>query len=612
MRRAGRRSPQRHAQKLSEILKSVMRENAVQFYEFGPFRLDVAKQRLLRDGVMVPLTAKVFEILLVLVESNGELIEKEELIERVWPDRFVEEGNLTQNISVLRRLLGESAEARDYIVTVPRRGYRFVAEVKKITKTAPASDETMTATTQPAVFDSAVPSVAVLPFKLMIRSESDEYLGVGLADALITRLSNVRQIVVRPTSAVLKYAGAVEDVMAAGRALGVASVLEGSVRRAGQRLRVTVQLVRVEDGRALWADQLDEPFTDIFTVEDRIAERVAAALALRLTSAERARLAKRHTASSEAHEYYLKGRYYANRFTLDHFHKAIDAFNRALELDPDYALAYAGIAEAYFIAADLYLNPMEALQQTREAAAKAVQIDDELPEAHTYLATVLMNIDWHWAEAERGFERAIELNPSYAAAHQWYGWLLILLARLDDAIKELEMARRLDPLSIGINWFLAAAYGFAGRFDESAQQGEFLIELEPGSWIGHWVVGYAYGIMGQFDRAIAAFEQAGRLDQSPMIAGQLGCVYAQAGRRDEARALLDELKARSAAAYVPPYYIALIHIALGEEDDAFNYLEQAFEMRDGSLPLLKVDQRLDGLRHDPRFNDLLWRTGLPA
>jgi len=588
-----------------------MRENAVQFYEFGPFRLDVAKQRLLRDGVMVPLTAKVFETLLVLVERGGELIEKESLIERVWPDRFVEEGNLTQNISVLRKVLGESAEARDYIVTVPRRGYRFVADVKKTTKAAAAADEQMAATTQPAVFDSAAPSVAVLPFKLLV-SDGEDYLGLGLADALITRLSNVRQIIVRPTSAVLKYAQAAQDVRLAGRELGVASVLEGSVRRSDGRLRVTVQLVRVEDGRALWADKFDEEFTDLFTVEDRIAERVAAALALQLTSAERALLAKRYTASPEAHEHYLKGRYYANRFTLDHFHKAIDAFNRALELDPDYALAYAGVAEAYFIAADLYLNPLEALQKTREAAAKAVQIDDELPEAHTYLATVLMNIDWHWAEAERGFERAIELNPSYAAAHQWYGWLLILLARLDDAIKELEMARRLDPLSIGINWFLAAAYGFAGRFDEAAQQGEFLIELEPRSWIGHWVVGYARGIMRQFDRSIAAFEQAGRLDQSPMIAGQLGCVYAQAGRRDEARLRLDELKARSAAAYVPPYYIALIHAALDEEDEAFDYLEKAYEMRDGSLPLLKVDQRLDGLRHDPRFNDLLWRTGLPA
>jgi tetratricopeptide (TPR) repeat protein len=389
-------------------------------------------------------------------------------------------------------------------------------------------------------------------------------------------------------------------------------VLEGSVRRAGERLRVTVQLVGVEDGRSLWADKFDEPFTDLFAVEDRITERLAAALALRLTHAERALLAKRHTVSSEAHEYYLKGRYYANRFTLDDFHKAIACFDRALEIDTDYALAYAGIAEAYFIAADLYLNPLEALQKVREAAMRALQIDDELPEAHTYLATVLMNIDWDWAEAARGYQRAIALNPGYAPVHHWYGWLLIVLARLDEAIHELEMARRLDPLSIGINWFLAAAYGFAGRFDEAVQQGEFLIETEPRSWVGHWIVGYTCGMMRQFDRSIAAFEQAARLDQSPMIAGQLGFVYALAGLRDEARALLDELKAKLAESYVPPYYIAIIYAALGEADDAFSYLEKAFEMRDGSLPLLKVDQRLDRLRDDPRFNDLMWRTGLPA
>ena len=587
-----------------------MTESGAQFYEFGPFRLDVAKQRLSRDGVPVALTAKLFETLLVLIESDGELIEKETLIERVWPDRFVEEGNLTQNISVLRKVLGESAEARDYIVTVPRRGYRFVADVKKITKAATSADEKMTAT-KPAAFDSGAPSVAVLPFKLLA-SNGDDYLGLGLADALITRLSNVRQIIVRPTSSVLKYAQAAQDVRVTGQELGVASVLEGSVRRAGGRLRVTVQLVRVEDGRALWADKFDEEFTDLFTVEDRIAARVAAALALQLTSAERALLAKRYTASPEAHEHYLKGRYYANRFTLENFHKAIDAFNRALELDPDYALAYAGVAEAYFIAADLYLNPLEALQKTREASARALQIDDSLSEAHTYLATVLMNIDWNWAEAEKGFRRAIELNPGYAAAHHWYGWLLTLLARLDAAINELEMARRLDPMSIGINWFLAAAYGFAGRFDESVRQGELLIELEPRSWSGYWCVGYTRGVMGEFDRSLAAFEQAGRLDQSPMIAGQMGFVYALAGLHDEARATLAELKAKSAESYVPPYYLAVIHAALGEDDEAFEYLEKAYEMRDGNLPMLKVDQRLDSLRGDPRFDDLLWRMGLPA
>ncbi|MCA1816686.1 MAG: winged helix-turn-helix domain-containing protein [Acidobacteria bacterium] len=580
------------------------------FIEFDDFRVDRVKRRLLRAGQAVPLTAKVFETLLALVESGGRVVEKEDLMKRVWPDSFVEEGNLTQNISVLRKALGERPGAHQYVMTVPRVGYRFVAEVR-VPADADGGAARSSAAGAPARETArleTVASLAVLPFNLLAQSADDEYLGLGLADALITRLSSLRQVSVRPTSAVLRYARAERDPAAAGRELQVGLVLEGSVRKAGGRLRATVQLVSAEDGRALWADKFDEEFTDIFKVEDSVAERVASALALKLSGEERARLGRRYTNNTEAHEFYLKGRYNANKFTLERFYQAVECFGRALEIDPDYALAYAGIAECYFIAADLYLNPKEALPKVQEASVKALKIDDTLAEAHTFLATTRMNYDWDWAEAERHFRRALELNPAYAPARHWYGWYLTVVGRHDEAIAELQWAKQLDPFSLGINWFLSAALCLAGHYDESIEQARELIALEPNFWPGHWALGVAHTYQGEFGAAAAALRKADEIDASPMIRGALAHVQALAGEVEEAHAMLSELE--RSEVYVPPYYLALIHAALGERDEALAHLERAYEERDGSLPLVKVDRRLDGLRGEPALQRLIERVGL--
>lgn len=589
-----------------------MAGDEARFIEFDDFRVDKVKRRLLRAGQPVPLTTKVFDTLLALVESGGEIVEKEELMRRVWPDSFVEEGNLTQNISVLRKALGERPGAHQYIVTVPRVGYRFVAPVRR-PEDAGAVAPPASGVSSPAAgaASEAAPSLAVLPFKLLAPGEGEEYLGLGLADALITRLSNIRQLFVRPTSAVLRYAQPERDPAAAGRELQVGLVLEGSVRRAGERLRATVQLVSVPDGRALWADKFDEEFTDIFEVEDSVAERVATALALKLSGEEYARLGRRYTDNVEAHEFYLKGRYYANKFTLENFHKGIDCFQRALEIDPAYALAYAGIAESYWIAADLYLNPKEAIAQAQAASIRALKLDDTLAEAHTFLAATRMNYDWDWAEAERHFRRALELNHAYAPARHWYGWYLTIMGRCDAAIAELQWSKQLDPFSLGINWFLSAALCLAGRYDESAEQARALIELEPRFWAGYWALGAAHTYQGEFTAAIAAYRRAAELDASPLITGALAHVHALAGRTEEAQAMLSELKqAAAAGAYVPPYYLGLIHTALGEREEALAYLEKAYEERDGSLPLVKVDRRLDDLRDTTALQQLIARVGL--
>ncbi|HEX8179687.1 MAG TPA: winged helix-turn-helix domain-containing protein [Pyrinomonadaceae bacterium] len=583
------------------------------FIEFDDFRVDRVKRRLLRAGQPVALTTKVFDTLLALVESGGEVVEKEELMRRVWPDSFVEEGNLTQNVSVLRKALGERPGAHQYIVTVPRVGYRFVAQVRR---PADASEGLMTtrSVSNPTagVTPEAAPSLAVLPFKLLAPSAGDEYLGLGLADALITRLSTVRQLFVRPTSAVLRYAQPERDPVAAGRELQVGLVLEGSVRRAGARLRATVQLVSVADGRALWADKFDEEFTDIFKVEDSVAERVATALALKLSGEERARLGRRYTDNVEAHEFYLKGRYYANKFTLESFHKGIECFQRALDIAPDYALAYAGISESYWIAADLYLNPRDAVAQAQAASIRALKLDDTLAEAHTFLAATRMNYDWDWAEAERHFRRALELNHAYAPARHWYGWYLTIMGRHDEAIAELQWAKQLDPFSLGINWFLSAALCLAGRYDESVEQARALIDLEPNFWSGHWALGTAHTYRGDFTAAVAAYRRANELDASPLIKGALAHAQALAGRTEEAQAMLSELKQASAGAYVPPYYLALIHTALGEREEALACLEKAYEERDGNLPLVKVDRRLDDLRDTSALQQLIARVGLAS
>jgi TolB-like protein/Tfp pilus assembly protein PilF len=535
------------------------------------------------------------------------VVEKQELFEQVWKENFVSDNALTRVIREIRQAIGDDASAPRYIETIPKRGYRFIAEISTLS----GNRSSNSVTSQPIkARPEALPTMAVLPFKLFSSGSDDDYLGLGLADALITRLSNARQVVVRPTSSVLKYAQVVQDPVSVGRELHVESVLEGSLRKAGERIRATVQLVSVTSGNALWASKFDEPFTDIFTVEDAIAERVAGALALQLSSEEHQLLTKRYTANVEAHEFYLKGRYYANKFTLEHFHKAIEAFNRALDCDPDFALAYAGIAEAYWIAGDLYLNPLEAVTETKKAALKAVEADAYLAEGHTYLAAAKYTLDWDWVGLEQGFKRAIELNPGFAPAYQWFGWCLSVMGRHDEAILALKQARQLDPFSVGANWFLSAVYTIAGRYEEAIEQANNLIELEPHFWGGYWALGRAYTDKGDFPAAVAANQKAIAIGAPPWVQASLAEAYALSGKKDEARKLLDDLQILGQTQHVPFFFVALAYLGLGENDTAFAHLERSYEQHDSSFPLIKVYRSLDVVRADPRLNDLILRIGL--
>jgi TolB-like protein/cytochrome c-type biogenesis protein CcmH/NrfG len=588
---------------------TVVNETNPLCYRFDDVVIDCENFRIQKDGVRQTLTPRGFDVLLFLIEKRERVVEKQELFEQIWKESFVTDNALTRVIKEIRRAIGDDADAPRYIETIPKRGYRFIAELKPLSdRAAILQPDKQTVTTEPR----PIPIIAVLPFKLFATNSNDDYLGLGMADALITRLSNVRQIIVRPTSSVLKYAQTEQDPVVIGRELRVESVLEASIRKSADRVRVTVQLVSVENSISLWADKFDEQFTDIFSVEDSIAERVAEALALRLSGEEKLLLKKRYTENVEAHENYMKGRFYANKFTLENFYKAVECFQYALEIDPDYALAYAGIAEANWIAGDLYLNPQEALTKTKEFSLKAVAIDDQLAEAHTFLAAAVMSQDWNWVEAEKEFRRAIELNPGFAPAHQWFGWYLSVVGQHNEAILESEKARQLDPFSIGINWFLAVSYGLARHYEESLQQSHALVKLEPYFWGGYFSTGYSYTRLGRYPEAITAYQKAEELDASPMIKGGMAEAYALAGNPEQAQVILGDLKALEKESFVPPFYIALIHTVLGENDEAFEYLEKACEMHDSSLPLIKVDERLNKLRPDPRLKDLMLRVGLAS
>lgn len=574
-------------------------------YDFGPFRLDVVMRRLYNGTEIVPLTHKALDLLLALVRNAGQIVEKEELMRQVWPDVVVEESNLTQHIHLLRKALSQERDEPIYIETIPGRGYRFVAGVREVID-GQSSEEPES--------QSAIRSLAALPFRLLGAESQDQYLGLGLADALITRLSNVLQIIVRPTGAVLRYARSERDPVEIGRELRVDAILEGSVQRAGEKVRVTAQLVRVADGATLWADKFDERFTDILAVEDAISEQVAGALTLRLSGIEREKLTKRYTENTAAYHLYLKGRYFWNKITEQGFLKGIEYFEQAVAVDPDYALAYVGLADCHLLLVDLgYRSSKEALPKAQAAAQTAIAIDEALAEAHTSLAHTRFYYDWDFAGAEQEFQRALELNPNYATAHQWYGWYFHGIGAHDRAVAELQRAREIDPLSLIINTTLGIAFLSQRQYEQARGYFQDVIDIDPHFALAHHCLGLALAHQARLAEAVAELQQTIQLSgNSPLTLGAMGYIYAICGKRVEAHAVLEELQEQAKHRYVSPYHVARVYAGLGEKDSAFAWLEQAYQTRSHYLVWIKTDFLLDHLRPDPRFRSLLRRIGLPT
>ena len=651
------------------VLNVVKSQQATRLYEFGPFRIDTSNRLLFRDGKPIVLKPKVVDTLLLLLENSGRVFEKDELIQRLWPDSFVEEGNLTQNIYVLRKALDTGEDAESYIETIPRRGYRFAAQVRELPYEEGAagrndlvavrderqgdeelaltqhtnSEEGRPRSAAPAVawsrrwvvigsillvgaliagayylhrnrapIGTEVKSLAILPFKSLRGEAADEYVGQGMADALITKLSNSRRISVRPTRAVLRYSGLDKDPLTAGRELGVEAVLDGNVQHANDRVRVTVQLLRVADGASLWAEKFDAKFTDIFAVQDSISDQAARSLTLRLSGNERELMRKHYTENADAYQAYLQGRYFWNKRNAPSFKTAIDYFQRAIKIDPNYALAHAGLADCY-----IRLNesgvPMaqESVPRGKAAVLKALEIDDGLAEAHATLGFIKFRHEWDFAGAEQEFRRAIELDANYSEAHQWYAFYLLAMGRTDEGGAEMKRAQELDPLSISSNTNLALYFFFTRQFDQSVQQCRKTLEMEPRSSLTLVTLGLSYEQQGLMDDAISEFKNAQEVEPGdPATLAALGHALGNSGHVSDARRFLRAFEDSMKSSYVPPYTIAVLHAGLGEKAQTLEWLERAFQDRSLRPAWLKFDPRLDELRQSGELNNLIRRVGL--
>jgi TolB-like protein/tetratricopeptide (TPR) repeat protein len=567
-------------------------------YEFGPFRLDLDRRELSRAGTQVPLRAKSFELLAVLLEHAGAPVTKETLLSRVWSGVAVEENSIAKAISEVRRALGEGPRSSRFVRTLSGQGYCFAAAVERIARPA-----------QPR-------RIAVLPFSPLIGGEEHEYLAVGLADSLITRLSRLREVIVRPTRAILPFAGAAHDVVAAGRQLDVDSVLDGTVRRADDRVRVTAQLVDVSTGTVTWADTFDEPFSGVLSLEDVISERVAAALALVVTDQERRRLTKRHTGTPEAHEWDMKGRVHLARRTAADCWHAIESFGRALKADPNDALAYSGIAEAY-VALGVQalvmggLPPSEAFPQAKAAIEQALKLDPQLADAHTARAQVSFLYDWRADEAARSHRAALDLDPRGAWTQHAWAMMLTFSGHHDSALAAMHQARQLDPLSPVINTNLGRVLYNARRYEEAVDQLQWTVARAPEVVIAHHRLALALDASHRLDEAIREFECALRLSAgAPVPSASLACTYARSGRREDAEGILQSLVARSRTEYVAAPCIAELYVALDDHDRAFEWLDKAVEERSSMLVTMQTSHHYDPLRGDSRFARLVERVGI--
>jgi TolB-like protein/DNA-binding winged helix-turn-helix (wHTH) protein len=643
----------------------------IHIYEFGPFRVDALRRTLLREGNQVRLPAKAFEILLVLLEEKGRLVEKDELMQRVWPDTVVEENNLTVNMSALRRSLTESPGEHRYVVTVPGRGYQFVAEVRQLNgERSPEGEQelinqlaaisapgqsngagTQTDSSTRAKYISGevhrhkrgvlllvapvvaiaivvsyfaysrrlaggskprTTSIAVLPFANETGEANAEYLSDGISESLTNSLSQLPGVKVAARSSAFKYKGTNSDLQEVAKALGVGAILTGKVTQRGENLSISVELVDASDKTQIWGEQYDRKMSDLLEIQREIARAIVAKLKLKVSS-DANEPAKHYTDSNEAYQLYLKGRFYWNKRTAEALQKSIEYFNQAIDQDPRFALAYAGLADSYVVPANRF-PPREAMPKAKAAAIRALELDETLAEAHVSLGRVLATYDWDWTNAEKEYKRAIELNPRYATAHQWYGGYLAVMGRSDEAIAERKRALELEPLSLIINFELGLSYYHARDYDKAIEQFQKTLELDQNFPAAHNFLPAAYEQKGMYKEAIAEFKQSIPLakgSEATLSKAGLGHVYAVTGKKGDAGLLLDELKQTFGKEYLPASNIALIYAGLDDKDQAFAWLNKAYEQRAFQLQWINLDARWDNLRSDRRFQEMLRRLGLP-
>ena len=590
---------------------STVSASAASMLRFGIFELDLKSGDLRKQGSPLKLQAQPFKVLVLLASHAGQLVTREEIQEHIWRgETFVDsEQGLNYCIRQIRAVLDDSAEAPRYIETLPRRGYRFLAPVEEVSRPqAPSA--------------AGKVMLAVLPFDNLSGDRAQEYFSDGLTDEMITQLGRLhpqRLGVIARTSA-MKYKHTGKGIGQIGRELAVQYVLEGSVRlsraesrgRAGHRVRITAQLIQVSDQTHLWAESYERDLGDILALQSDVAQAIANEIRIKLTPQEQARLASPRPVNPEAYEAYLKGRYLWNKMTQEALQKGIQWFEEAIQKDPGYAAAYAGLADCYLTLLDYgYLSPKEAMAHANRAAARALELDETLAEAHTSSAHVHLH-EFAWLPAEKEFKRAIELNPSYATAHLYYASYLIALGRQQEAIAEAQRAQTLDPVSLMVESNFASAFYHARQYEQAIDRCRKALEMDTILPRPHYELGRVYEQKGMYAQAITAFRKAVVLSKrAPRYVAALGHAYGVAGKRSEALKLLNELKQRSRKNYISPYDFALLALGLGEKGQALAWLAKACEEHSSGLPFLKVDPRLDSLRSDRRFEDLLRRLNLP-
>jgi TolB-like protein/DNA-binding winged helix-turn-helix (wHTH) protein len=630
---------------------------------FGPFEADLSSGELRKHSLKVKLQDQPFQVLALLLERPGEVVTREELRQKLWPaDTFVDfDVGLNTAIKRLRDALGDTAESPRYVETLPRRGYRFIAQVDGLAAATPPSGPAQIPTDRytrravSALVDAVleahgartrwrvgavvagatalamavvlfsvpslrqrvqgktippkIQSLAVLPLENLSGDPAQEYFADGMTDALVTDLAQISSLRVISRTSVMRYKGTRKPLPDIAKELNVDGIVEGTVVRSAERVRVNVQLIQATTDRHVWASAYERSLGDVVVLQSEVAQAIANAIQVQLTPEEQARLARKQSVDPQAYEFYLKGRYFWNKRTDAAVRKSIDYFQQAIQRDPNYALAYAGIADAYVVRTDL--SPEEKFSKSKAMAKVALQMNETLAEAHNAMAMSLFSYDWDWAGAEKEFQRGIALNPNYAMAHQWYGQFQRAMGRQNWAA-EVKRAHELDPLSLviaGGDWYLES-----GQYDLAIEHLRKRLELDPDFALTYLLLGNVYARKGMYQDAIAQLQKGVQLSGgAPYYLSALGYTYGVSGKRDEALKILQQLTLLSKRRYVSPYEIARVYVGLGENDLAFDWLQKALVDRSSELVFLKVSRGIitDTMRSDPRYIELVRRIGLP-
>jgi TolB-like protein/DNA-binding winged helix-turn-helix (wHTH) protein/Tfp pilus assembly protein PilF len=641
---------------------------------FGVFEVDLKACEIRKHGVRLKLSEQPFQVLAVLLESPGEIVTRDDLRSRLWSgDTFVDfDHGLNNAVMRLREVLGDSSENPRFVETIPRRGYRFIAPVAgpflpgnfqsqirngpvpvpqeephsealpEDVRSEPASHRWETSAhflvVAAAILLACVvgatglyhyrragagamlpthnKSLVVLPLENLSGDKDQEYFADGMTDDLIANLAKIHSLRVISRSTAMTYKGTHKPLSQIASELNVDAVVEGTVLRVGDRVRITAELVQVATDGHLWADTYESQMGDILALQNRVSSAIVNEIRINLTPEDQKRLAKNPAVAPEAYENYLKGRYYWNKRSDENLTRAIGYFEDATHQAPNYSLAYAGLADCYaIISAEIFgtMSAEQAAPKAKAAALRALELDPTLAEAETSLATVSFNYDWDWSAAAAGFAKAIKDNPSYATAYQRYSLYLMAMGRPDDSVEQINKARELDPLSISINFSLGWRFYMARQYDRAIQQLRDTLEMDPSYELPHLVLGLSYAQKGDFGHALPELRKAVELSRgTPLMISALANAYARSGNKAEAEKLLAALVSQSKSEYVSPYYLAIVYAGLKQPDTAIDCLEKAFADRSNGLVFLKVDPALDDLRSNPRFVALQQKLHFPA